>query len=249
MMRATGTRLVGVCECGGAGRRGRGSNVSAMAQGHPLPNPVLNPRNTAPTNTASWYRASMATVLVSINILGPQLSRAPSHSSISKDTHAHIRTHSHTFAHTRCVSTKCRSSLPLRTRQVGFKFHGAWLLCCLLPMCALRCEVQADIGARAKFVLRKLASSIVPAVSSERHHFVQARLGLTRTPAAENRWTKEDCVRTASRRTPWSWGQCVVGEFVWEGEEGGAVKLFPSARMPPSHSLVWVCRFSGWSVV
>ncbi len=56
-------------------------------------------------------------------------------------------------------------------------------------------HLQADIGARAKFVLRKLASSIVPPVSTERHAFVQQRLGLTRTPAAENRWTKDDCVR------------------------------------------------------
>jgi hypothetical protein len=49
-------------------------------------------------------------------------------------------------------------------------------------------------GARAKFILRKLASAVVPAGSVDRESFIRHRLHLSSVPTAENKWTKTDAV-------------------------------------------------------
>ena len=46
----------------------------------------------------------------------------------------------------------------------------------------------------AKFVLRKLASAILPTISSSRREALHDRLALPDLPAAENAWTKADAV-------------------------------------------------------
>ena len=70
---------------------------------------------------------------------------------------------------------------------------SVWSLWCLTA------PVQTQVGARAKFILRKLASSIVPTSNMDRVEFIHRRLGLPDTPVAENKWTKGDCVRAGCR--------------------------------------------------
>jgi hypothetical protein len=74
--------------------------------------------------------------------------------------------------------------------------RAVWSLWC---HCGLTVPVQTQVGARAKFILRKLASSIVPASNMDRVEFIHRRLGLPDTPVAENKWTKGDCVRAGCR--------------------------------------------------
>ena len=74
--------------------------------------------------------------------------------------------------------------------------RAVWSLWC---HCGFTVPVQTQVGARAKFILRKLASSIVPASNMDRVEFIHRRLGLPDTPVAENKWTKGDCVRAGCR--------------------------------------------------
>jgi hypothetical protein len=62
------------------------------------------------------------------------------------------------------------------------------------PLRARVFTLMQQTGASSKFVLRKLASAVLPGRGKAKQQFMADRLLLGHVPSTEQQWTKDDCV-------------------------------------------------------